>query len=175
MSSDTSIITVLAVDGPRIDFRVRTTTAGGINDYSLTRSFALLLVSDARRRARDFGFNVAPRPIDAEEATWDPRWYGDRDWMAENVGRYVVSTELLARRNVLPEEEASYARLTAVMDETSGLPAAEAEARRCEVFHHVDLRVTMTESKWAEGIEPGLVFGSTAYDVWWNDPTRPEV
>ena len=32
----------------------------------------------------------------------------------------------------------------------------------------------MTDPKWAEGIEPELVFGSTAYDVWWNDPLRPE-
>lgn len=172
--SDTSVITVLAVNGPQIDLRVRTTLAGGLNDYSLTRSFALVLVSDARRRARDYGFRVAPRPIDAEEATWEPSWYGDQNWMANNVGRYVERTELLARHNILSEDAATHARIAAVIDQTAGLPVAEQEARRCEVLHYVDLRIVMTDAKWAAGIEPGLVFGSTAYDVWWGDPLRPQ-
>ena len=78
-----------------------------------------------QRHHRDYGFRVAPRPIDAEEAAWDPSWCGNESWMAENVGRYVERTELLARRNILTEDEATHARIAAVIDETAGLPAAE--------------------------------------------------
>lgn len=179
MSSDTSVVTVLRVEGSELDLRIRTETAGGLNDYSLTRSFALLLVHDAWLRARDvygYGFKSGQsRPIDQEAKSWPSGWYGSEDFFKENVGRYVEETEVLGRLNFLNESDPKiFEHLDQTRAAAKGLDPTLQEDKLCEVFHVVFLRVRMTDPKWLEGLEPGLVFGSTAYDVWWNDPKRPD-
>jgi hypothetical protein len=176
--TDTSVVTILRVEGREIDMRVRTTTAGGLNDWSASRSFALLLLSDARRRARDDGFQLAERPIDREIPAWeaaDESWYVSEPWMIENVGRYVEKTEVLARRNVLDESAPDLdARIDAIERATAGLDPLAAEAKRCGLYHYLDLRVTVTDARWLEGTPANVVFGSTAHDVWFADPLNPD-
>lgn len=177
MSSDTSVVTVLAKNGSTIELRVRTTTAGGLDDWSCTRSFALVLLADARRRAADWGFAPpsSPTPLELERDRWevvDPDWYVSETFMREHVARYVASVDVLARANVrgaAPEAPVHSAMTRVLM---MRLPPREEEDRLCEVMHHVVLRAEVTDPRWLEGLEPGLVFGSTAFDVWWDDPTR---
>jgi hypothetical protein len=168
MSSECFVVTVLAAADRTLDLRVRTTTAGGPNDYACTRSFALCLIHRPLRGGT--------RPIDREAATWPEDWYVSEAFMREHVGRYVERTEVLARRNVIDEDDArarqalrSHAELAETMS------ALDREQHLCGRWHHLDLRVTVTEPRWLEGLGPGMVFGTTAFDVWWGDPRRPEV
>jgi hypothetical protein len=175
--TDVSVVTVLRVEGREIDFRVRTTTAGGLNDWSASRSFALLLLAEARRRAREEGFELAERPIDREIPAWeaaDDSWYVSEPWMIENVARYVAKTEVLVRRNLIDESAPDvYERIEAIEGAVRGLAPLAAEAKRCELYHYLDLRVTVTEPRWLEGTPANIVFGSTAHDIWFADPLNP--
>ena len=179
MSSDNSVITVLAVAGKTADFRVRTTGNGHINDSSATRSFALMLLADARCRAREEGFPSPRRatPLQKEITGWMDDWYVSEEFMRESVGLYIEKTEVLSRHNVHDENDAAIREKLDELNRTErhgDLPPVAREDRMCTLWHHLVLRITVTEPRWLEAIEPGLVFGSTAYDTWWDDPLRPE-
>lgn len=46
MSSDTFTITLLSIAGDTAELLCATSTAGGVNDYAVTRSFALMALED---------------------------------------------------------------------------------------------------------------------------------
>ena len=180
MSSDTSVITVRAVSGNTIDLLVRTTSAGGPNDVAYTRSFALVALAEARRRAEDYNFpaDKDPTPLELVAEAWakkDADWYVSEKFMKANVGKYVKRAEVLARRNIISTTaHEELARKTQEIDARE-LSATDAEALYLDVCHSIDLRVELTDAKWLAGLAPGLVFGTTAYDVWWKDPARQEL
>lgn len=89
--------------------------------------------------------------------------------MRANVGRSVKSTEVVERRNDLPEDELSR-RAVAIEKECGGSlrnsQYHQWQPRRWALCHNSTLRVVVTDPKWAAHLEPGLEFGTTAYDVW---------
>ena len=183
--TDTSVITILANEGNRIDFRVRTTSAGGPDDLSCTRSFALALLETGRRNSGDYYNGGSDYRLNREGGIgtevngWPESWYIDEDWMTENVARYIERTEILARRNVFGGRDQDWQKLTgglhALLDQSRQFFSPEGEALSLEVSHSLDLRVWCTDAKWLEGFEAGRVFGAADIDAWWEDPLRPEI
>ena len=95
--------------------------------------------------------------------------------MKQHVGRYIESTRILDRHNVRRHLPSVHSELEALMARAKHLDHEAAERLLCTGFHHLMLRVEVTDPKWLEGLEVGQVFGSTAYDVWLDDPQRPGV
>lgn len=192
--SDTSVVTILRKNGAELDLRIRSTGTEGFNAFSVTRGFALHVLTDARSRAREEKEQrdlVPARPSVIEtQASRHPACADDlmawwsRDFLRKHVGEYVASTQVLERRNVVhlnEEDDEHFERMEKLEDEVDAalergeLTLRQAEDRRCELYHHVILRVRMSDPKWLDGIDAGWVFGSDATDLWKDDPLRPDV
>lgn len=184
MSSDCFDVRVKGIRGTEVIFDVLTGHGGGYDDLCTSRSFALILLADALRRAVD---SVPGKWDDPErQATVNRLYEADRgapitralageddwsvseEWMRANVGRFVASCELVERRNDLGDAELAR-REKAVRDDFGGeLFTDEAhlwQPRRWESCHNYTLRVIVTDPKWAAHLEEGLEFGTTAFDV----------
>lgn len=188
MSSDCFEVRVAKVSGTEVVLDVLTSTAGGLNDYAKSRSFALLCLEDALQRATD----LVPHDWDEEKrdaevqrlyrkheqtalhkalpSTDGSDWYISEAWMKENVGRFIASCDLVERRNDLPDEELRK-REIAIEEKFGALYTDKHhlwQPMRWKDCHNFTLRVVVTDPKWAAHLEPGLCFGTTAYDVWWE-------
>jgi hypothetical protein len=177
------------VHGTKVTFDVLTSTAGGVDDYCSSRSFALLLLADAIRRA---AWSVPGDPNDPKRDAEVQRlyakakttalhhalpptdtsdWYVSEDWMRENVGRFVASCTLVERRNNVGAAELE--KREQVIVERFGGQLFTNEAHRWKPVrwaecHNFTLEVVVTEPRWAEHLETGLEFGTTAFDVWYE-------
>lgn len=162
MSSDPYALTIQSVNGPVLELRVRTTGAGGPTDYACTRSFVLATLME-----------TDTRPLHkAVEAIGDS-WFSDEDDVEQHIGKFITSVEFSDRRNTEIDEGSLQEWTEAVAGE--GLSGKQAEDRLCERHHNFVLRATFTDAAHLEGYQAGQVLHSSAYDVWWDDPTRASV
>jgi hypothetical protein len=189
MSSDCFYVRVKSVNGREVIFDVLTSTAGGTNDLCASRSFALLLLSDALRRSVDNlpggwddpqrqqeverryeAHDVAPLIKELENAG---DYYVNESWMQKNVERFVKKCELVERRNNLGDEELSR-REEEIANACGGALYTNQyhvwQPLRWQRCHNYTLRVTLADPKWGAHLEPGIEFGTTAYDVWYERP-----
>ena len=177
MSSDHYRVTVLSKKKNRIVLRVATGFAGGRNDYACTRSFALSVLADARRRfneteQKDLSKGVRFRQakvktaLEKEQAKWPSRWQSSEAFYTEKVGDYVDKTTVGARYNQTRTDTFS-AREHDLLGtlENENLSVTELEDALCAHFHSIELAVEMTYARWLAGIEEGWIFGTTAYDA----------
>jgi len=159
MSSDTFHIHVTNIDGNKAEFLCSTSTAGGLNDYALTRSFALMIIEDGMPYASDG--NGTPLQLEMRkcaESSTPPVW--EASFHKEHVGKFIVSTKLVERRGIIKNEAAwKHGRFELENDEDHPL-------------HKFVLHVQVTDPKWLQGLEKGSSYGTTAFDAWWDDPTR---
>jgi hypothetical protein len=175
------------VRGVEVVFDVLTGKAGGVENLSASRSFALMLLDNALRRAMD----LLPGPWDdparraeaqrlyekyqasalTQALAAEGRWYSGPDWMRQHVGRFVTSSALVERRNALGEAELER-REVEIEQEFGGVLYTDQyhrwQPRRWERCHSYTLRVVVAEPRWAEHLEPGLEFPTTAYDAWYE-------
>ncbi len=180
MSSDAFDVKVVEINGTRITLDV---LPSNYDDLVLSRSFALNLLQDSLERSCDFLLGVVDDPV--QEAEYErrraksaiaplvqalkahPEWFVDGDWILENVPRFIVSVELIERRNPLSWEELSERAGAIEAMFPNGLTMDrydEWSKLQWEKLHNYTIVVTVTEPQWAEHLEPGLVFGSTAAD-----------
>jgi hypothetical protein len=190
MSSDCFDVRVKSVRGDEVILDVLTGTAGGYNDLCTSRSFALVVLHHALRRAvddvrgawddpaRDKEVQRLYKKHDASALTLaladEGDWYVSEAWMRENVGRFVKECSLVERRNDLDDEELSRRAVEIEREFGGALYTNQAhlwQPRRWERCHNFTLRVVLADPKWGEHLEEGLTFGTTAYDVW--DDRRP--
>jgi hypothetical protein len=178
MSSDLFDVRIKSVNDTEVIFDVLTTGAAGVDHLADTSSFALVLLSDALRRAAEDMSSDAERhrlreksrgaPLLLELQTADEDWYVSESWMEENVDRFIVDCEVLERRNDVGEDELQR-REAEIVEEFGGTlldsKKHEWNALRWEKCHNYTLRVRVTEPRWSEHLEPGLEFGTTAFDV----------
>lgn len=186
MSSDTFDVRVKSVQGTEVVLDVLTNTGGGYDDLCASRSFALLVLHDALRRAKDAHIHAMKDPARrAEMVRLDEKhgkavlvrelaeeaddWQLDEAWMRENVARFVKEVDVVERRNAVGEAELAR-REKELADEYANTPERgdEWQAKRWERCHNYTLRVVVTDAKYAEHLEPGLAFGTTAFDVWYE-------
>jgi len=159
MSSDTVYIQVQAIKGDTIELMCRTSTAGGVNDYAVTRSFALMVIEDGMPYAKTTP--LQKRMVELGGGSTPPVW--EASFHREHVGEFIASTELVERIGIVGDENAWRARFDHD-DET---------AERDYPLHRFVLRVRVTDPKWLKGLKVGQGWGTTAFDAWWDDPTRP--
>jgi hypothetical protein len=186
MSSDLFEVRVAKVDGTKVTLDVLTDTAGGVDDLCTSRSFALLCLEDCLRRATDIVRSEANNPKKEAEvhrlyakadnsalhqalpSTDESDWFVNKQWMQENVGRFIESCKLVERRNHLSREELEK-REEAIEEKFDGLRNDNYhlwQPARWKDCHNYTLEVVVTDPKWAQHLEVGLHFGTTAYDVW---------
>lgn len=157
MSSDTFYITLLSIAGDTAELLCATSTAGGYNDYAITRSFALMALEDGMA----YG---AKTPLQQGIAAgggeiWEAKFH------QENVAKFIARTELVERIGIILDEPAW---MDGRFDEEPG-----ADVERDFPLHKFILRVTVTDPKYLEGLTVGERWGTTAFDAWWDDPLRP--
>jgi hypothetical protein len=157
MSSDTFTITLLSIAGDTAELLCETSTAGGINDYATTRSFALMALEDG------MGYG-AKTPLQQGIAAgggqvWEEKFH------RENVAKFIAKTELLTRLGIVRDEAAWK---NGRFNEKPGV-----DVEREFPLHKFILRVKVTDPKFLEGLTEGERWGTTAFDAWWNDPLRP--
>lgn len=177
--SDNFYVRVRSVEDKTVVFDVSPGFTSGVPDECAdTPSFALLLLADAGRRGSERRSGEEGRRLDekwqasplakaltqAEEAC--PDWAIDEDWMLDKLDRFVVECEVDEVRNDLGTEELNR-REQAIID-AFGLASSDYarwQGRRWEDCFSYTLRVLVADSQWVEHIEPGLEFGTAAYDV----------
>jgi hypothetical protein len=187
VSSDCFDVRVKSVEGNEVVLDVLTGTAGGLDDLCASRSFALVALHGALQGAVDTVRYALPEDKSAAEiqrlyAKHDDAalvkaladegdWYVEPEWMKKNVGRFIASCALVERRNNVGEDELSR-RAVAIEAEFGGaLYTNQAhlwQPRRWALCHNYTLRVIVADPKWAAHLEPGLEWGTTAYDVWFE-------
>ena len=159
MSSDTFYIQVQAIKGDTIELMCRTSTAGGVNDYAVTRSFALMVLEDGMPYAKTTP--LQKRLVELGGGSMPPVW--EASFHREHVGEFIASTELVERIGIVGDASAWRDRFE--LD--------DATAERDYPLHRFVLRVRVTDPKWLKGLKVGQGWGTTAFDAWWDDPTRP--
>ena len=158
MSSDTFYIQVQAIKGDTVELMCRTSTAGGVNDYAVTRSFALMVLEDGMPYAKTTP--LQKRLVELGGST-PPVW--ESSFHREHVGEFIASTELVERIGIVGDERTWRERFE----------HDDATAERDYPLHRFVLRVRVTDPKWLTGLKVGQGWGTTAFDAWWDDPTRP--
>lgn len=158
MSSDTFDIEVLSLEGDTVELMCVTGTAGGVNDYAISRSFALMALADGMPHR---GGTPLQRGISAAGGrVWEEAFH------REHVGEFITRTEILRRIGIVTEERTwQNGRMEA---EDIGDDPDERYP-----LHRFVLRVQVTDPKYLQGISAGARWGTTAYDAWWADPLRP--
>lgn len=151
MSSDTFTIQVESIEGPCVTLRCLTSTAGGLNDFATTRSFALMALESGAALSSPL-FRAL---VEAGGGSSPPLW--EEVFHREHVGKFITRTELLERRNVIADKAAWSA----------------AYERNAAEKHEFVLRVTLRDPSFAEGLGVGDRWGTTAFDAWLDDPHAP--
>jgi hypothetical protein len=178
MSSDLFDVRIKSVNETEVIFDVLTTGAAGFDHLADTSSFALVLLSDALCRAAEDVSTDAERnrlrekskaaPLLIELQTAEEDWYVSESWMEDNLDRFIADCEVLERRNDVGKDELRR-REDAIVDQFGGTLSEsrkhEWNALRWEKCHNYTLRVQVTETRWCEHLEPGLEFGTAAFDV----------
>jgi hypothetical protein len=153
MSSDTFRIQILSVDGDTVELRATTGTAAGLSDIATTRSFALMAIEDGMAGDKTKPLQVAMAAT-VEQGN-PPVW--ETDWHRAHIDKFIASTELRERSNIITNDEAWWAEYE-----------AETAPR-----HQFVIRVKLADPRWADGIEVGSSYGTTAFDAFWPDPDSP--
>jgi hypothetical protein len=187
MGSDLFHVRVAKLSGTEVTLDLLTGTAGGLDDYCDSRSFALVCLHDALRRSVDDLPRSWDEPARRAEATSRMQkhgsaplvralagagdWYVNEAWMRENVGAYIEACSLLERRNDVGEEELSR-RERAIQEKHGGVLYTNRShlwrPDRWARSHNFTLRVLATRPEWLSHLSDGLEFGTTAYDVWFE-------
>lgn len=143
MSSDTYRVKVLRVAGREVTFEIKPTTAGGLADLAVTRSFIAMLFYDVG----------GPNLFDQ---------LNNSAWAAENLDKYVESV-----------------RVVSIIGRRSEDSLRHTAEHYCIPIRHLQPRTTlvaeMATEELASHFSAGDSFGTTAFDVWWDDPKRPEI
>ncbi|UQA59559.1 hypothetical protein [Polyangium aurulentum] len=162
MSSDTYYILPRSIDDHTVELHCATSTAGGVNDYAVTRSFALMALQDGMPYP---GTKKTPlvRALHEIEGDTPPVW--EEAFHREHVEKFIASTELVERIGIIDDERAWY--------EGRCGDGSDEEKNRAFPLHQFVLRVRVTEPRWLEGLSFDSRYGTTAFDAWWNDPLRP--
>lgn len=159
MSSDTFYINVLYVEGDEVEFLCSTSTAGGINDYAMTRSFAIMLIEDGMPYASEGKGTPLQLELRKLAGTDTPPVWEEK-FHKEHVAKFITKATLLGRIGIVKDEDAwKHGRFEEQNEDDFPL-------------HKFILHVQVTDPKWLEGLEPGSRYGTTAFDAWWDDPTR---
>ncbi|MEZ4448527.1 MAG: hypothetical protein R3B09_03530 [Nannocystaceae bacterium] len=163
MSSDTFYVRVQKIQGATVEILCETSTAGGLNDYAVTRSFALMAIEDCMPSTwSGKKTTLQARLHEIGHGSMPPVW--EADFHRKYVGEFIAKTELVSRTGIIHDTAAWQA---GHFDENNR------NANRDFPLHSFVLRVTMTDPKWLDGISVGSSGGTTAFDAWWDDPKRP--
>jgi hypothetical protein len=94
--------------------------------------------------------------------------------MRKNIGRFITECKLVERRNNLGEQELQR-RAQRIEYEFGGVLYTNQyhlwQPRRWELCHNYTLQVTLASPQWGVHLRPGIEFGTTAYDVWYEEYT----
>jgi hypothetical protein len=191
MSSDCFYVRVKSVRDNEVIFDVLTGTAGGYDDLCASRSFALCLLNDALGRSVDNLPGAWDDPVRQQEAKRRREadqnaplnralkeqgdWYISESWMRNNIARFITSCTLVERRNNVGDQELQR-RGTLIEEEFGGALYTNQnhlwQPRRWELCHNYTLRVTLADPQWGVHLIPGIEFGTTAFDVWYERPSQ---
>ncbi len=159
MSSDTFYIEVMNIDQDKVEFLCSTGTAAGINDYAITRSFALMLIEDGMPYVSDGKGTPLQSELRKITGQDTPRIW-DTDFNKAHVAKFITKATLVERIGIVKDEEAwKHGRF-------------EEENEKDYPLHKFVLHAQVTDPKWLKGLNKGSRYGTTAFDAWWDDPTR---
>jgi hypothetical protein len=160
MSSDTFTIEIRAIDGDTVELLCTTGTAGGYNDLAVTRSFVLMALEDGMPHTRTTP--LQQRLVELGGGDIPPLW--EAEFHREHVGEFIASTELVERIGIITDQRAW----------ADGRFSSEDEVgERDYPLHRFVVRARMADPRWLVGVKVGSRYGTTAFDAWWDDPTRP--
>ncbi len=159
MSSDTYTIQVLEVKGTKAEFLCTTGTAGGLNDCSITRSFALMIIEDGMPYTSDGNGTPLQRELTRLAGRYPaPVW--EADFHKAHVAKFIAKATLVKRIGIITDIPAwQHGRF-------------ELENEDDYPLHSFILHVEVTDPKWLEGIKQDYGYGTTAFDAWAMDPKR---
>lgn len=180
---DTFYIRIGNIEGPRIVLHCLTGFDGDVGFLCTSRSFALMVLHDARGHARDFEYVAPEEPASvyrtyeqlaqrAERARSplndeipDDAELSERAWHAANTPRFIASTRLLERRNARSDSE--------MIETLQNVVELGATWKLVEVgwkqLHNYDLEVEVTDPKYVSHLVEGQLFATAAFDAWDED------
>jgi hypothetical protein len=156
---------------------------GYVGSLCTSRSFALIVLHDARGHASDVDYVAPQEPASvfrtyeqlarrAERASSplndeipDGADLSERAWHAANTSRFIASTRLLERRNARSDSE--------MIETLQDVVELGATWKLVEVgwkqLHNYDLEVEVTDPKYVNHLVEGQLFATTAFDAWDED------
>lgn len=140
-------LTILSVEGARVELELVVTDAVNGNFLPTAKSWALMALHEPTWTY--LGKKVT-RPQGPLAEVLSPQTILDSRWAKANVDKYVKSVKQVEKSNFPIKDGLAY-------NESKGTPA-EALARARYV-------VTLTDPKWAEHLRPGLSWDSCAFEV----------
>ncbi|MFY2560702.1 hypothetical protein ACN469_24070 [Corallococcus terminator] len=179
--SEAFYVRVGKVEERKVTFHCLTGFAGGLADYADTRSFALMLLLDAKDRAGDTRYLVrgappsvadehlaladkaAKAPSSLHKDAGNPNVF-EAKWHARHTPRFVERSYVLARHNDFDEAtlREAFEEISPLQDQGRWLFLEAAWAR----MHRFALAVEVTDAKYLEHLAEGQLFATTAFDVW---------
>ena len=179
MGSDTFTVRVAKVERDSVVLDLLPGTSGGYEDCYTSRSFALVILHDALHEAAFYARDAAEgarldrkadrAPLTKALEKAGKGWRESPEWMAANVDRYVVSTEVVGRWNELGEQRLRRREMEIQKKMGGALTndrAHEWRPMRWDRLFHYTLKVVVTDPKWIAPLEEGLELGTGAYEVW---------
>ncbi|WP_224372642.1 hypothetical protein [Hyalangium versicolor] len=180
MSTDTFYVKVGKIKNRSVTLHCLTGFAGGMKDHAWSRSFALMLLVDAKGRVGDAPYwakglprELAKKRLALAKKVDDAPFSLDDDlpglgyeeaWHAENTPRFVSRSRLLKRYNNVKDGLLWKARRELSPLEKKGSGAfLEGAWKR---MHRFDLLVEVTDAKYLDHLVEGHFFGTTAFDAW---------
>ncbi len=159
MSSDTFTIDVLDIEEDQAAFLCTTGTAGGLNDCAFTRSFALTIIEDGMpymSGGKGTALQLELHKLFGSDAF--PMW--EASFHQKHLDKFIKSAKLVERIGII-KNEAAWRHGRFELENETDYP-----------LHRFRLVVQVTDKKWLEGLKVGSSYGTTAFDAWWEDPTR---
>jgi len=186
---ETFYIRIGKVEGPRAVLHCLTGFDGYVGKLCTSRSFALMVLHDARDHAMDVEYVAPAEPASVyrtyqqlaerarrassplHDAIAEDTELWKAEWHVANMPRFIASTRLLERRNARPESE-----LIATLDEIIELgPTWKLVAVGWQRLHNYDLEVEVSDPRYVSHLVEGQLFATTAFDAWNEEelPTAP--
>ncbi len=167
MSSDLFDVEIRSLEGDTVELFCTTGTAGGLNDYALTRSFVLCVLDDALRESRSRKKKPLHEALRAIGGETPPLW--EEKFHEEHVGKFVASTELVERIGIIKDEGAWNRGRQKLAEALRADKRVKGDIRAAldEKYppHRFVLRAQVTDPRWLEGLQVGQKLGTTAFDA----------
>ena len=163
MASPTFVVSVQHVQDKTLTLRIRATTAGGLDDKAISRSFILSCFRE-NEWTKGTSLTSLIRKLDSDNLL-------SRQWLQENLDTYIEETEIEGIYNADFKTGEVYEWYDIVEEDFKLKPlSSKYEEKLIEKHPYYVLKVVFADAAYIKDITIGAIGESYSWDIWYNDP-----